>query len=162
MTLRTVRILLLYQPSIVMNFWNFLSQRTSEQEKDYVRQLFNIASADGRLDDVELEYIVSVGKKLDFSEEEVQQLREGQELDGGSPRARRDKDSRFFMLFSLINLILADGEIHPREMRVTENIIMKLGYDPDTVKVILNAICRNKLRGISPEATYEHLRRHLA
>ena len=145
-----------------MSFWNFLSNNTNEREKNYLKQLFSIASADGHLDDTEMQYIVSMGKRLNFSEQEIQELKE--DLDGKqvNPTLPNNKEGKFFMLFSLINLILADDEVHPQEIKITESIVMKLGYDPDTVDTILETIRYNKSSGISPEDTYQHLKKHLA
>ena len=145
-----------------MNFWSFLSDNTNEQEKDYLKQLFSIASADGHLDKVEMEYIVSIGKRLNFSEEEIRDLKDDPDTKNATPQLPNNKEGRFFMLFSLINMILADGEVHPQEMKITENMVMKLGYAPDTVNTILETIRYNKANGISPDDTYQHLKRYLA
>lgn len=145
-----------------MNFWNFLSNNTSTRERNYLKQLFSIASADGHLDDTEMDYIVSMGKRLNFSEEEIHALKNDLSAENKAPQLPNSKDGRFFMLFSLINLILADDEIHPQEVEITENIVMRLGYDPTTVDTILETIRYNKTNGISPDATYQHLRRYLA
>ena len=145
-----------------MSFWSFLSNNTNEQEKNYLRQLFSIASADGHLDDTEMKYIVSMGKRLNFSEDEIQELRDNLDEQQTTPSLPKTKEGKFFMLFSLINLIIADDEVHPREISIAENIVMRLGYDPDTVDTILETIQYNKTSGISPEDTYQHLKQHLA
>ena len=145
-----------------MSFWNFLSNNTNEQEKNYLKQLFSIASADGHLDDTEMQYIVSMGKRLNFSEDEIQELKDDLDTKQAPPALPNNKEGKFFMLFSLINLILADDEVHPQEMRITEGIVMKLGYDPGTVDTILETIRYNKASGISSEDTYQHLKRYLA
>ena len=145
-----------------MSFWNFLSKNTNEREKNYLKQLFSIASADGHLDDTEMQYIVSMGKKLNFSEEEIQALKDDIDTKRITPTLPDSKEGKFFMLFSMINMILADDEVHPQEMKITESIVMKLGYDPTTVDTILETIQYNKASGISPEDTYQHLKRHLA
>lgn len=145
-----------------MNFWNFLNKNTSEREKDYLKQLFSIASADGHLDDTEMKYIVSMGRRLNFSEAEIRALKDDLHAESKTPQLPNNKEGRFFMLFSLINLILADDEVHPQEVAITENIVMRLGYDPTTVDTILETIRYNKINGISPDDTYQHLRRYLA
>lgn len=145
-----------------MNFWAFLRKNTSESEKDYLKQLFSIASADGHLDDNELAYITSVGKRLNLSEEEINALQNCTEIARKTLRLPKHEEGRFFMLFSLINLILADDEVHPQEMRVTESIVMRLGYDPDTVHTIIDTIQYNRANGVSSEATYQRLKRYLA
>ncbi|MGB3852346.1 MAG: TerB family tellurite resistance protein [Tunicatimonas sp.] len=145
-----------------MNFWAFLRKNTSESEKDYLKQLFSIASADGHLDDNELAYITSMGKRLNFSEEEVVALQKCTETTRTTLRLPKHEEGRFFMLFSLINLILADDEVHPQEMKITESIVMRLGYDPDTVHTIIDTIQYNQSNGVSSEATYQRLKRYLA
>ncbi len=145
-----------------MNFWSFLRKNTSESEKDYLKQLFSIASADGHLDPTELDYIVSIGKQLNFSEEEINALQHSTDITRRELRLPNHEEGRFFMLFSLINLILADDEVHPQEMRITESIVMRLGYAPDTVHAIINTVQYNRANGISSEDTYQHLKRYLA
>ena len=145
-----------------MSFWNFLSNNTNSRERNYLKQLFSIASADGHLDDTEMEYIISMGKRLNFSEDEIQELKDELDTKQEPPTLPNNKEGKFFMLFSLINLIIADDEVHPREISIAENIVMKLGYDPDTVDTILETIRYNKASGISPDDTYQHLKKHLA
>jgi uncharacterized tellurite resistance protein B-like protein len=145
-----------------MNFWAFLRKNTSESEKNYLKQLFSIASADGHLDDNELAYITSMGKRLNFSEEEISALQNCTETTRNTLQLPKHEEGRFFMLFSLINLILADNEVHPQEMKITESIVMRLGYDPDTVHTIIDTIQYNQSNGVSSEATYQRLKRYLA
>lgn len=147
---------------MAMDFWRFLRKNTSKSEKEYLKQLFSIASADGHLDATELAYITSIGKRLNFTEEEISALQEDVDTTQRAPRLPKHEEGRFFMLFSLINLILADNEVHPQEMRVTESIVMRLGYDPDTVHTIIDTIQYNRANGVSSEATYQRLKRYLA
>lgn len=145
-----------------MNFWDFLRKNTSESEKGYLKQLFSIASADGHLDPIELDYIVAMGKQLNLSEEEITALQDSTDATQRELRLPDHKEGQFFMLFSLINLILADEEVHPQEMKMTESIVMRLGYAPDTVHAIIDTIQYNRDNGVSPEDTYQHLKRYLA
>lgn len=145
-----------------MGIWDaFFNRQDINREREYINQLFRVAWADGSLDKVEVQYIHSVGKKLGMTKEELQEIRDNFDPTIQSYKRPRQKKDRFFMLFYLINLILADDEIHPEEMRITENIVMKLGYSPDTVDTILSAIEVNQAQGISPEETYESLKERL-
>ncbi len=140
-----------------MGIWDaFFSRRNHERE--YINQLFRVAWADGSLDQVEVQYIYSVGKKLGMEKEELQDVRDNFDPATLSYKPPRKREDRFFMLFYLINMILADDAVHPEEMRITENIVMKLGYDPDTVDAIIGAIKTNQKKDISAEETYENLK----
>ncbi|MEM9673537.1 MAG: TerB family tellurite resistance protein [Cyclobacteriaceae bacterium] len=144
---------------VLMGIWNtFFNRQNVNREREYVNQLFRIAWADGSLDRVEEQYILSVGKKLGMTQEELQEVRDNFDPAIVSYKAPKTREEKFFMLFYLINLILADDEIHPEEMRITENIVMKLGYSPDTVISILSVIEINQAKDISPEETYDNLK----
>jgi len=145
-----------------MGIWDaFFNRQNHNREREYVNQLFRVAWADGSLDRVEVQYIYSVGKKLGMTQEELQEARENFDPAALSYKAPRTREDKFLLLFYLINLILVDDEIHPEEMRITENIIMKLGYSPDTVIIILSAIEKNQAKNISPEETYDGLKEQL-
>lgn len=143
-----------------MGIWDtFFSRRNHERE--YINQLFRVAWADGSLDEMEEQYIYSIGRKLGMEKEELQNVRDNFNPATLAYKPPRKREERFFMLFYLINMILADNEVHPEEMRITENIVMKLGYDPDTVDTIIRAIEANQAKDISAEETYESLKMQL-
>lgn len=145
-----------------MGIWDaFFNRQHRNREREYINQLFRVACADGSLDEIEVDYIYSVGEKLGMTKEELAETRENIDSATLVYKPPRDREQRFFMLFYLINMIRADDVIHPEEMRITENIVMKLGYSPDTVDTILSAIETNQNQGISPEETYANLTEQL-
>ncbi|MGB3587360.1 MAG: TerB family tellurite resistance protein [Tunicatimonas sp.] len=145
-----------------MGIWDaFFNRQNRNSEREYINQLFRVAYADGSLDKIEVAYIYAIGKKLGMTKEELAEARENFNSATLVYKPPRDREQRFFMLFYLINLIRADDEIHPEEMRITENIVMKLGYSPDTVDTILSTIETNQNQGISPEETYTNLTEQL-
>lgn len=145
-----------------MGIWSaFFNRQNRNREQEYINQLFRVACADGSLDEIEVAYIYSVGEKLGMTKEELVEARENYNSDTLAYTPPRNREQRFFMLFYLINMIRADDVIHPEEMRITENIVMKLGYTADTVDTILSAIDTNQKQGISPEETYAHLTEQL-
>lgn len=141
-----------------MGLLNFLSNSHQEKGKEYLKQLFLVAYADGSLDDIEKSYILSVGTRFNIPPEEVEKLSQDLKPDDIKYKLPGNAEERFFLLFCLINLIRANGEIHPHEIKVTENIVMRLGYAPDTVGIILQTIEHNQDRNISVEDTYQHLK----
>lgn len=145
-----------------MGIWDtFFNRQDRKREREYLNQMFRIAWADGSLDQVEVQYIYSVGHKLGFQKEELDEVKDNFDPSTLSYKPPGKREERFFMLFYLINLIQVDDVIHPEEMRITENIVMKLGYAPDTVDTILSAIEVNKEKNIEPEETYEKLKEQL-
>ncbi len=144
-----------------MSFWSIFNTNDREKEKEYLKQLFLVALADGSLDTLEKQYIYSVGEHFDISASEVDDMIRDLHQEEVKFTMPSNAEEKFFMLFYLINMIRADGKIHPHEIKVTENIVMRLGYAPDTVGIILQTIEHNENQNISVEETYRHLKQML-
>ncbi|WKN32304.1 TerB family tellurite resistance protein [Porifericola rhodea] len=144
-----------------MSLWNLFSPSKRAREDDFIRQLFHLALADGDLDKVEMEYIHMIGNKLGLERERVNELRE-QYAEEDIRYLRPPSGESFFSLFYMINLILVDHEIHDKELQIAKQMVLKLGYTPDTVDIILNTIRQNQANNISVEETYEHLKDRLS
>lgn len=144
-----------------MSFLNFFNANNRKKEKDYLKQLFMVALADGSMDDVEKQYILSIGARFNISASEIEEIIQNLNPEDVKYQVPGDTEEKFYMLFYLINLIRADGEIHPHEIKVAENIVMRLGYAPDTVSIILQTIEHNQKQNISVEETYQHLKKRL-
>lgn len=141
-----------------MGLLDFFSSNHHDKYKEYLKQLLLIGLADGSLDKLEKNYIESIGQRLNVSREEIEQLRRDFDPEKIKYKLPGNADEKFFLLFSLINIIRADGEMHPQEILVAENIVMKLGYAPDTVSIILETLEHNNSKNISDEETFQHLK----
>ena len=144
-----------------MSFWNLFSPSKREREEDFIRQLFHLALADDVLDKVELAYIHRIGKKLGFSRERIEELCESS-TEENIRYLDPPSEEKFFTIFYLINLIQVDDEVHEQEIKIAQHMVMKLGYSPDTVDIILETIQYNQSQDISVEETYQHLKKRLS
>lgn len=144
-----------------MSLWNLFSPGKRAREEDFIRQLFHLALADGNLDKVEMEYIHGIGNKLGLTRERVNELRE-QYAEEDIKYLKPPSGESFFTLFYMINLILVDEEMHEKELIIAKQMVLKLGYAPDTVDVILDVIRRNQANNISVEETYQNLKKRLS
>ncbi|MDF9795117.1 hypothetical protein OKW21_000380 [Catalinimonas alkaloidigena] len=144
-----------------MSLWNLFSPGKRAREEDFIRQLFHLALADDDLDEVEMEYIHGLGDKLGLTRERVNELRD-QYVEGDIKYLKPPSGESFFTLFYMINLILVDEEVHNKELIIAKQMVLKLGYAPDTVDVILDVISRNQANNISVEETYKNLKERLS
>lgn len=143
-----------------MSFWNLFSASKREREEDFIRQLFHLALADNVLDRVEIAYIHRIGRKLGLSSERIDEL--CQDMSEENVKyLKPPSGEKFFSIFYLINLILVDDEVHDQEIDIAQTMVMKLGYAPDTVEIILDSIQHNQTQGISVEETYQQLKKRL-
>lgn len=143
-----------------MSLWSFISPGKRAREEDYIRRLFHLALADGDMEKVEIEYIHAIGHKLGLSHERVDELCE-QSAEEDIKYLRPPSNESFFTLFYMINLILVDHEVHEKELEIAKQMVIKLGYAPDTVDIILDVIRHNQANNISVEETYHHLKDRL-
>lgn len=144
-----------------MSFWSLFSPGKRAREEDYIRRLFHLALADGDMDKGEIEYIHAIGHKLGLSHERVDELCE-QSAEEDIRYLKPPSGESFFTLFYMINLILIDDEVHEKEIKIAKHMVLKLGYAPDTVDIILDVIRHNQANNISVEETYQHLKERLA
>lgn len=144
-----------------MSFWSLFSPGKRAREEDYIRRLFHLALADGDMDRGEIEYIHAIGHKLGLSHERVDELCE-QSAEEDIRYLKPPSGESFFTLFYMINLILVDHEVHEKEIKIAKHMVLKLGYAPDTVDIILDVIRHNQSNNISVEETYQHLKERLA
>ncbi len=144
-----------------MSIWDFFGDKQKIKEREYLKQLFLVALADGSLDAVERQYIHSIGAQFNIPPDEIDPLSKNLKQEDIQYSTPGNAEEKFFMLFYLVNLIRADGHIHPQEVKVAENMVMRMGYAPDTVRIILQTIENNQNRNISAEDTYQHLKESL-
>jgi uncharacterized tellurite resistance protein B-like protein len=144
-----------------MSFWNLFSAGKREREEDFIRQLFHLALADDVLARVELAYIHKIGQKLGLPSERIDALRKSSSEED-IRYLKPPSGERFFSVFYLINLILVDDEVHEEELKIARQMVMKLGYSPDTVDTILETIQHNQSQDVSAEETYHHLKKRLS
>ncbi|WPP49387.1 tellurite resistance TerB family protein [Catalinimonas niigatensis] len=144
-----------------MSLWNLFSPGKRAREEDYIRRLFHLALADGEMGKVEIEYIHAIGHKLGLSHERVDELCE-QSAEEDIKYLTPPSGESFFTLFYMINLILVDDKVHEEEIKIAKHMVIKLGYAPDTVDIILDVIQHNQAKNISVEDTYHHLKERLA
>jgi len=131
---------------------------SKEKKKvDFLRQMFYLALSDDELSGPERNYILDVGKKINIKEYKIIEL---------SYQAKKhlplflnlpSKD-RFFYVFHLINLIRVEGEVQTDSVARAQSLLMKQGYAPDTVDIILAILERNEKAGATYEQTYEQLK----
>jgi hypothetical protein len=144
-----------------MSFWNLFSPGKRAREEDYIRRLFHLALADGDMDKGEIAYIHAIGHKLGLSHERVDELCE-QSAEEDIKYFKPPSGESFFTLFYMINLMLIDDEVHDKEIKIAKHMVLKLGYAPDTVDIILDVIRHNQANNISVEETYQYLKERLA
>ncbi len=127
----------------------------NEQAKKIKGHLCNLAAlakADGHVDDREMNFIITVGKKNGVSPGDVRKLV------AGDTRCLADlpaNDSeRFDQIFDLVDMMLADGIVDETEMDFCIMMAEKLGFR----KAIVGVLVRKISQGVKDAVPRERIK----
>jgi uncharacterized membrane protein YebE (DUF533 family) len=127
----------------------------NEQAKKIKGHLFNLAAlakADGHVDDRELNFIITVGKKNGVSASEVRKIISGNATNN-SDLPHNDSE-RFDQIFDLVDMMLADGVVDETEMDFCIDMAEKLGFR----KAIVGVLVRKISQGVKDAVPRERIK----
>ena len=132
-------------------------EHLSRKGKSYIKQLLQVAMADGKLDSAELNNLMQTAKKFDFTEEEIMAI--SNNMDSVKVTHPSGTKETFQLIFDLVWMMMVDGNVYKREMQICENLAMQMGFAPETIGDLARFIRMNIANGVSAEETYQKLER---
>lgn len=120
-----------------------------KQDKEHFKHLIQVAMADGKIDDIELEMLHRLGKNMGFTEPEIDDLLESTKNMAYIPPYELLK--RFEQLYSIVRMILADGRIDDNEMRFATGLALKSGFVSGEIPVLLDLLIKGIRNGKDEE-----------
>jgi uncharacterized membrane protein YebE (DUF533 family) len=118
--------------------FGFFENEQAKKIKGHLCNLAALAKADGHVDDREMNFIITVGKKNGVSASEVRKLVEGNS-NCLSDLPSNDSE-RFDQIFDLVDMMLADGIVDETEMDFCIMMAEKLGFRQAIVGVLVRKI----------------------
>lgn len=127
--------------------------------RSHMRNLIEIAGADGNLGTEEQRLLEYVAQRNNISAAELTTIR----TQASSVRfeAPRSRDEKFFQLYDLVHMMSVDKDIHPEELRLCEIFAIKFGYRKEVVHEMITLIRENIENWIGPKETMETVMRKL-
>jgi len=132
-----------------------LFKRHNNSRKSHLKNLLEVALADGQLDNDEYVLLLSLARKLDISDQEIKNIRENPGLITFKPPASHKK--RFEQVYDLVCMMMIDGVIHQKELDFCKSMALKLGYMPRIVDDFIESIRDNVKKGIPKELSFKEL-----
>lgn len=111
--------------------------------------------ADGHLDAHEINNLMRIAKRLDITDDEVQEIRNNMDKVAFTP-PKGTKDT-FRLLFDLVWMMMIDGNVIGNEMRVCQNLAMQMGFAPETINDLAGFIRQHVAKGTPTEEIYQKL-----
>jgi uncharacterized tellurite resistance protein B-like protein len=116
------------------------SLKSTKEKADYIhiKNLFLVATADGRLEDKEIEFILHIAEEMKVPQDTVKEIYKN--LNDIPSEAITCHKRKFDLACDLIYLCLADGPINDAEVFACKNIFIQLGYAPALFEILLYRI----------------------
>jgi len=119
--------------------------------QSHMKNLIEIAAADGHFHDDEFALLKSIAGKYGVSEGKLSKLREdSSDIEFEVPE---DKEERFSQLFDLVHMMVADKLIDREEVRLCRVYATRFGYKEEHVPELVDSIRQNIENGNSREDT---------
>ncbi|KUG08631.1 TerB family tellurite resistance protein [Solirubrum puertoriconensis] len=129
--------------------FGFFESEQCKKARSHIHNLASLARVDGHIDEREMNFLVSVGKKNGLSASDVRNVvAQAQQHTLALP----DNDSeRFDQIFDLVDMMLADGVVDDNEMDFCIDMAEKLGFRKAIVGVLVRKISMGVRDGLPRE-----------
>lgn len=126
-----------------MNFSEILSlfNQGKGTAKSHMKNLIEMAAADGNFDDVEYELLKTIAKRNGISENKLKEIRKNP--DHITFEVPKDTQEKFYQLYDLVHMMSIDNNIHDEEAKLSVLFAIKFGYPRIHVKELIDTIRLN-------------------
>ena len=122
-----------------MGLFNAFYGNEDKKNKSYIKNLLEVAIADGILDESELELVISIASNFDISKEEVFEIKDNPSTIQFTPPS--SYSAKVKLLEDLVKIMIADKEIDEKEVKICKELALKLDIAPVIVDdLILNSL----------------------
>ena len=118
-----------------MNISSHFEHPSKKQSRDYFVHLVRIAKADDIISLHEMELLKQIGKNLGFTDPEIDGLIENTDKSDYIPPHELSK--RFYQVYEIVKITMADGVIDKNEMRLASQFAIKSGFDESEIPHLL-------------------------
>lgn len=130
---------------MAMKFLEHFDHPERKQDKEHFIHLIQIALADGKIEDVELQMLQRMGSNLGLTKPEIDDLLATNKQTAYIPPYELSK--RFEQLYDVIKMVYADGVIDDNEMRLASGLAMKSGFAEEEISTLLSVLIEGIKKG---------------
>ncbi len=121
--------------------------------KSHMRNLIEIAAADGAFGDEELRLVEYAALRNNISSSQLKDI----QSDSSKVRFQipGNEEDKFFQLYDLVHMMSVDENIHSDELRLCEIFAIKFGYRKEVVREMIEVIRMNIKNWIGAKETMQ-------
>jgi uncharacterized tellurite resistance protein B-like protein len=126
-----------------MGIFSAFNSNEKEKQRSHVKNLLELAAADGNLDEAELDTVIAIAEKFDMNRDEVMEIRNyPNKVKFNPPSGDTDK---ILLLQHLVEIMIADRNIDETEVKVCKDMAIKLNLSPVVVEeIVAHLVDRHK------------------
>ncbi len=140
-----------------MNFTEILNlfKQGKSSANSHVKNLIEIAAADGNFDDIEYQLLKKIAKRNGISSSKLKSIENDKEkIVFEAPENSQEK---FQQMYDLVHMMIVDNEIHPEEMKLCNLFASKFGYPKERNEELIKTIQGNIENGNGPADTMKRV-----
>lgn len=126
-----------------------LFSKSNPQYESHINNLLNLAYIDGHYHEREKEYLEQLAKRYKIKQSNLTKIESGKKYI--SFQVPDTKKERFRFLAELTEMMLIDGQIHPKETELCYLFACDYGFAPEKAQDLLNVIASKIENGVSVE-----------
>lgn len=136
-----------------MDFLNHFDHHGKKQNKEHFMNLLQVALADGKIDQTEMETLHRIGRKMSLTDHEIDDLIEATNKSTYNPPHEFFK--RFEQVYDIVKIILADNIIDENEMHLANVFAAKSGFVESEIPYLLEMLINGIKQDIDEEDLFE-------
>lgn len=140
-----------------MNLSNNFEHPSKKNNKEYFVHLVRVAKADDVISNSELDLLDRIGRKLGFTDPEIDNLILTTEKSDYIPPYELSK--RFDQVYEIVKMTLADGTIDKNEMRLASAFAVKSGFNDSEIPHLLVILINGIREGKDEESLFEEYKK---
>ena len=136
-----------------MGILNYTDHPERKNKKEFFIHLIQITLADGEVTDKESKMLHRIGKKLGFTDPEIDTLLSRTAKSSYIPHYELSK--RFDELYEIVKLGLVDGNIDESELHLANIFALTAGFKNEEIPILLDVLIEGIKNGIDEESLFK-------
>ena len=141
-----------------MNFSEILNlfRQGKSSAHSHMKNLIEIAAADGNFDKVEAELLHTIAKKNGISSSKLKEI----EKNPGNVlfEVPEDEFEKFQQMYDLVHMMIVDNEVHHEEMKLCNLYASKFGYPKANIDELIKTLKANIENGNDAKDTMSRVK----
>jgi uncharacterized tellurite resistance protein B-like protein len=142
-----------------MNLLSYFNHPLKKQNIEYFIHLVQITKADDNISNTELELLHRIGRKLGFTDPEIETLI----LTTAKPDyiPPYELSSRFEQVYEIVKITLVDGAIDKNEMRLATGFAVRSGFKENEIPKLLSLLIRGIKEGKDEDDLFKEYKKEI-